>query len=444
MTTVEIKNVQAIRELVIDLPDNEGGVMVLKGRNAAGKSTALSLLSGLLSGRGSFDPRDGTKKGLIEGLGKKVTVGGSTRFSGELEVPALEGRFDFSDLVRPAGKTQETRDKVRVKALLGLSGATADASLFYDILGGKENFDLVVPREALDTNDLVDMADRVRRAIHKKAGDFESEAARENGYAQSCRDAAGDVKDKTKPDLDSIQSAAYAAEKSAATIKERKRSAVAERERIDSTRARVEEARKTYTGPTEEDAKAKRASAQKEFDEANESVKALKAQLARAEDVMRERSILLVSATKAHEQAKQHAALIASLSESLETHGSIDEPSDMDIALADQEVEVARRAVIEAAQAIKAIEKSEEALAHSRMAYGFTEKAEELRDAAKTVDECLTKALPAGPLRSENGVMVMDTQRGKGVPFDECSDGERWLAALPYGIRSVGTGGVIN
>ena len=39
--------------------------------------------------------------------------------------------------------------------------------------------------------------------------------------------------------------------------------------------------------------------------------------------------------------------------------------------------------------------------------------------------------------------MVLDTERGDGVPFDECSDGEKYRVALPYGIQSVGQGGYL-
>ena len=38
---------------------------------------------------------------------------------------------------------------------------------------------------------------------------------------------------------------------------------------------------------------------------------------------------------------------------------------------------------------------------------------------------------------------MLDTARGEGVSFDQCSDGERFSVAIPYAVQAVGDGGII-
>jgi hypothetical protein len=115
-------------------------VLVLKGRNKIGKSTAIRVLRALLSGK---NPRAGGERQSRPRECRSLWQAGQrhqqVRLTGDLNVDSLEGKFDFSDLVHPEAKDPETRDKIRIKALLSLTGAEADPSIFYDLVGGRRS-----------------------------------------------------------------------------------------------------------------------------------------------------------------------------------------------------------------------------------------------------------------------------------------------------------------
>ena len=90
-------------------------------QNANLKSIFLDAVSRLAEGKGKLPLRDGRKKGEVEGFGAHITIGRSTRHSGEFEILNLEGRFNLSELVDPKLKSPEACDRARIKALLRLN-----------------------------------------------------------------------------------------------------------------------------------------------------------------------------------------------------------------------------------------------------------------------------------------------------------------------------------
>lgn len=80
MSSVVIENVGAVKKVEIPIPEG-GGVVVLRGRNGRGKSTALQAVQAAARGTGGLPLRDGSAKGRVEGLGVKLSVGKSTRLS---------------------------------------------------------------------------------------------------------------------------------------------------------------------------------------------------------------------------------------------------------------------------------------------------------------------------------------------------------------------------
>jgi len=442
MSTIEINNVQTIRDLVIDIPDDSGGVVVIKGENGTGKSTAIKLMAGLLKGEGKFSPTDGAKKGSVEGLGKKMTVGGTTRHTGDLEVPSIEGRLDFSDLVRPQAKDLEVRDKIRIKALITLAGAEPDPSIFYPVLGDKDRLEAVVGPEAFKSSDLIEMAAKIRKAIHDKAKQVESDADREDGYAKSCRDAAGEVQEEL-PDMEALHADAYKAEAELASLRQKRESAAETVVRMQELTAELNRLSSEDQGPSYESSKGVLISLEQQKAESDSRIAAIKSQLAKEESAQRDLLAKIGVAKEVATAAHRREAAIESLRKSVAAITQPDEVGDLDIALAEQEAAESKKRVERGAQAHAAKAKAEEAKKHSKAAKSLREKAADLRDAARSVDACLSSALPPGPLKAVNGRLVMETKRGPETLYDECSDGERWLAALPYGIRSVGKGGII-
>ena len=451
MTQVVIKNTRGIRYLDFDMPDGDGGVLVARGKNAVGKSTAIALLRGLLAGKiDKTRPSDGEKRGTVDGFGVHASVGARTVVSGEANVPSLEGKFDFSDLVRPMAKTIEARDKIRIKALIGLSGAKADPSLFYSVAGGKKELEALVPPEALTADDPIELADKVRRAIHAKARDFEDDAARQEGYAKSLRDAAGEFAGKEAPDMDRLHSAAHEATAALAKLSERFAAADLAEKRQAQAKEELSKAKMGYSGTSVEMATEGLKLASDSVAASNSALEVLKAQLRELEDKISDaeseiaqRAAEVRKYEERLKEAKAHVKTVESLEAIIDSVSTVEAPDELDLEMAEQAVRSTRAAIEDASAASKAAEKLKNAEEHQAQATAARDRAATLRESAKAVDDCLTEALPAGPLKAKDGQLVCDTDRGSDILFDECSDGERWGIALPYGIRSVGAGGVI-
>lgn len=449
MSTLTIENIACIKELTIEIPEDSGGVLVLRGDNRKGKSTVLRILRGLLSGSGKLPVTDGEKRGTVDGLGRHISAATQTKYSGSCDTPSLEGKFDFSDLVRPMAKDPEARDRIRIKALLGLTGAKADPSLFYEIAGSKEELEQIVPPASLNGDDLVDLGGKVKRAFDSRAREAEAECDRETGYVKSLTDSAGEIP-KKMPDIEKLRADAIKASSALAGLEAKKKSADEAETAIKTAGQQLAEAKATYTGPSVEEAKEVSRLANQEQERENQIVADINRQIADMQHALalavveaKAAKDVATSAKESLKTAESHAATIASLESALSQAGPQDVPSDFDIMLAKQEAESAMTAHAQAQAMEASAAKITQAKVHQERASAARHEAERLRDAAKSVDDCLTKALPTGALRAEAGRIVHDTDRGIGKLYDESSDGERWKDALPYGIRAVGEGGIL-
>jgi hypothetical protein len=444
--TIEIKNIGTIQELVFDLPDDTGGVLVLKGRNKIGKSTAIRVLRALLSGNGRGLPvRDKAVRGSAEAFGKRASVTSSVRLTGDLNVESLEGRFDFSDLVHPEAKDPETRDKIRIKALLSLTGAEADPSIFYDLVGGKEQFEKLIPADSIKKKDLIELAGMVHRAIHAEAKKKESEAEFSRGHAQACKEAAGPDAKLGSIELTPLHDASTRASAEYAAVREKMTGADETRQRIVSTKQAIEQARESYTGDSVEAAKFTLQEAKQKVGTITEELLELRGQVAKAERALEAANADSRLADDRLEAAQNHYHAVRSMETMLsEAEQSLaGEPTSIALAQAAKAAEDAREALESGIKLRDASMKLVEAESHQKTADEATKAAEKLRQAARSVDQVLSQKLPVGPLRAEAGRLVLDTERGEGAPYDECSVGEAWTYALPYGIKAVGKGGVI-
>jgi energy-coupling factor transporter ATP-binding protein EcfA2 len=447
MSTLEIKDIAAIHDLEIDIPEDSGGVLVFKGRNGAGKSACLEIVRGLLAGKGKLNCRDGAAKGKASGFGRDVSVSTSTRYRGELEegAAALEGRFDFSDLVLPEEKEPEKRDRTRIRALLSLTGVKAEAALFYDLVGGQINFEKLVPSDQVKkADDLVELGAKVAAALHAEARKKESDAEYALSHAQACRAAAGEIDTKCPVDLDALHQKSVEASSELSRLTERKKQADDNAEAIKEAERKLEQVQTTYTGLGVKEASGQFDAATSQRVNADAKVEEIRRQLADAEKAQAAALQQQTEARAAYDAAVGYEKLVGLLQQQINAaSGGDDAPSDLDLKLAQKTADTARLNHETAVKHHGAALKAKEAEQYEEKAKDATKAAESLREAARSVDQVLTTKLPKGPLRAEKGRLVLDTERGEGVPFDECSDGEKYRVALPYGIASVGAGGYL-
>ena len=90
----------------------------------------------------------------------------------------------------------------------------------------------------------------------------------------------------------------------------------------------------------------------------------------------------------------------------------------------------------------QAIVIANEALEHQKWAEASQKHAEKLRDQSKAVDEILSKLIPAGNLRIDEGRIVTTTDRGSEL-FSDLSDGERAKLAIEVAVPQLPEDGLI-
>jgi energy-coupling factor transporter ATP-binding protein EcfA2 len=164
--SVLVRDVGPIQELKLDL---KPGVTVLVGENGSGKSKTLEAVDALTSGSGKLQPRDGTLGGEVSGFGVRISVGHSTRRFGDPRFVSLGERLDVAALVDPGLKSPEANDAARIKALVGLTGVQAEPALFYELVGGQEEFERLVKKSSIVLEDPVEMARRVKKDLEEAA-----------------------------------------------------------------------------------------------------------------------------------------------------------------------------------------------------------------------------------------------------------------------------------
>lgn len=443
MSTIEVNDIGPVRSLSIPIPE-DGGVVVLRGRNGRGKSHVLAAVDSLVTGRDRPVVRDGARQGSIRGLGAAITVARNARRSGELLVESLDGRVNVVDLVDPGLKSPEAADAKRIKALVGLRGVQPDRRLFFDLVGGEEDFERLIGSTAVESDDLVLMAERIKRDLEAAARRSESAANISEGHARGAREASEGIDMAAESDRDKLSSAMEAAVRVHAGIKQRVDDATKMARVIADARAEREAITKSWTGPSVESATAAEAEAQEAVTSCRNAVYAAETALQVAKQKFAAAQSATEQAIVVRQQAMSNAATLEQLDKTLAVVVPA-RPSDEDIAAAVQAVAHAKEAVERGSVIRRAKEAHAKAAAYDTEAADFRAEADRLRAAARGTDDVLSSvAIPPGcPLRVEAGRLVLDTSRGV-TPFNELSAGERWVVALDIAIDALGTGGLLT
>jgi hypothetical protein len=227
-------------------------------------------------------------------------------------------------------------------------------------------------------------------------------------------------------------------------LRERKEHTERNAQAVAEAKAAIATLQQQYTGPTVEQAKAALAEAEERKSAADRRVAELEEQLRKAKEEAMNCRASHAEARADYDAAVNNQEIINQLRERIAGASLDGEPvTELDLRLAEKRVVECRQAVEVGIRTRDAILKAQEAEQHAKRAQGLRRAAEALREAASSVDQVLSTQLPTGPLRAEGGRLVLDTERGQGVPFDECSQGEKYRVALPYGIASVGAGGYL-
>lgn len=429
---IQIQNVGPIDSIAIPVPEG-GGVVVLRGRNGAGKTLALAAAHKLVGRKAAVPIRDGRSSAKVEGLGVTVKLARGTSRRGELEVETLDGE-DPSVLVDPRVKDPGAADRKRIEALCRLAGLEPDLGLFRTLIGNVEDH---VSDKTKAAEDLPEMASRLKSDMEARAREAESEAERLRGKAEALRAGARDV-DLTLAD----KGAALAKEQGEAVaelerLTQQEQADARAREAADAARAQLADAPVSVT-VDEAEAKARQCAA-----EAADA----------AETLSKAREALAVA-------GERHAAALDQLEQVREQHETRQRWEDQikasetlygvtadDIGAARDRVKDATGRIEAAAVARKAKDDLVEAAHVESLIVGADREATLFRDAAGGVEVVLSDALsdaaPSG-LRVDAGRLVMDTEERGLVEFHELSHGERWAVAIDVAQRAVGANGLLT
>lgn len=447
-TAIEVENLAAVHRLSIPLPEG-GGVVVLRGGHGVGKSNTLKAVDALASGRGSekLQVRDGAARGEISGCGVRLTVGKRTSRSGELEVSSIEGRLSVAELVDPGLVDDGKADAKRIKALVQLAGVEADPKLFHELFGSPEEFEAVISADQLKTDDILLLADRIKRAIDAEARKVEGLANTERAHAAACAEAASGIDMDAVADADTLQSRLETAIRREQELQTKRREALAQNKRVDDARAALGEANKTQAGKALESWKKEEANWAAAVDEDVVNVDRLENELSYARQKLVASRKELSNARTQLASAERNAETIAAYERTLADVGEAvtppaqEEIDDASIAVMSARKAVENGAVIRAAR-LKLVKKDD----HIKAAIAHEKRAESLRGAAGNVDSVLSNQIAklGCALKVEKGRLVTATDRGVSELYSELSEGERWRIALDIAIDAVGDRGLLT
>lgn len=438
-TQISVRNIGPVEEFKYEL--EFPGLHILRGPQGVGKTTILRTVQLVIDGRTDVRPtkRDGTPRGEATIAGRTLVITRRTREEGKLTVEGLEG-LDIAALHTPKFLEPVTRDKHRIKTLVRLAGVKANASLFHDLVGGEEAFQAVVGTNALETDDLVEMTTKIKRAFERAALVHEE---KEQTALANMRHHAGMAEgvDLDAPHhAEELQEKATAAAVRYAQLKQKRTDA-----RIVMARAGEAQGELDAVLPSlVEDATETREKAHITCDEAENEVALLESALDTAKANLRVAACREKAADDNWKHAKKDEELIAGWREIIDAGKSVDCPSNEAVADACAATTQAQEAMSTGAEVRKAIIADRQADEYKADCQAATTEARRLRDAAHDTMDVLTDAIasisncPLSVRVNDDGDarLVLTTDRSEHEPFDELSEGERWPIILKLAAAS--------
>jgi energy-coupling factor transporter ATP-binding protein EcfA2 len=438
--TVTIENLGPIEYL--ELPAKPGTIVVLRGQNGGGKSTALQAINALATKKpAGLTSHDGTTGGRISAWDAtiKVARNGQNRRLGDLTVVALEDRVDIAALVDPGLKDEAAADLRRIKSLCNLVGAAVTLDDLYALVGGREEFEAIVKKESMAIQDPIQLVEAVKR-------DFEAAARAQTTTAENAHRAAvaklaeNDGLDLNAPcDAQLLQADLTEAVQRQSRLQSERRAWEAAQARAAEAQQQLDQVAAKYQGPTVAVAQAALDGMEAAVADQASAVEDLQRKLMEATS----RLALLRSERNAAksqlESAKSHDSAIAGWKLTIEAATSDCPASDAEISSAAAAVQDAQAAAERGTRIRDGLRRAEEAKAREAEAEAARKRSDRFREAAQGTLDVLAQSVRAVSDRidfdSTFRLVVKHPSRGKCF-FADLSHGERWALALDMVIET--------
>lgn len=429
---IDIQHVGGVEHVRIPIPDG-GGVVVLQGRNGAGKTQALNAVAAL-GGDGKIVARDGAETGRVAGCGVAVTVSKSTRRRGELECVIGDGSA-LSDVIDPQIVDAARADAARIKALVAITGAEASREFLESVAG-------VTITEACWASlgkpaDPADAIGTVKRWLQSQARLCEDDAAEARGQADAfAADAAGVV--DVGVSVEAAELAMHDAIRREATVRSERDACNEARRRAEEANRKLEEAAQQGPLADEESLIAALEDDVAKVDSLREKIDAMQRLMEKTAAAAREKQASLDTLRSVKKQ-------IAALRNAAEAATSPDK------LVTDNHVLNAQAAVAEATERFSAAKRAKEADAKRQSAVAaqanadaWRSKAEVYRTAAEKVGGAFSQLLKSDVFSvSDDGRLYVERPNGKKELFSRLSEGEKYRLVIPLVVDKVGTGGLL-
>lgn len=422
------------------------GITVFSGPNGVGKSIFQQAIQAAAAGSGKVPLRDNTRRGEVNAFGATITIGGNCRHTGTFEVLSLNGRFNLAELVDPRIDTPALADAARIKALVSLTGVQADVNLFRKNEAFSDTFATVVNPASASTDDLVDMAKKIKADYDRAALASEKTAERETSMASA------HVPDK---DLDlmeesdaSVLQAAYNERRDELTrLEEQARNAASFKEQANRAKKILDDVGVTGLDEVRRQAVATIESSLEDIASKTEEINQLKLKIQRLQGEIQACQAAEHNAKQVIAHTDSQLKMVASAREML-SKPAITPPEQSDIDDAKEALALAQSAIEKGAIIRQAKLDAKKVQDHRKNAKLALQTAAKYRDAAKATDIVLSDSIKCKYLRVESdgksSRLFTDTpERGKTL-YHELSDGQKYKIAIDIGADQVGDGGLLT
>lgn len=437
----EVQGLGPIDLFRVEFPDDDaGGTTVIRGRNEAGKSTALEAIDALITGNATgLDPsNDGPGVGYVRGPGRelKITARAARKKAGEEadQVRALPSG-DLATFMSPGYESEDSNDRARIRELAKIAGTQLVLEDFAKAAQSDEWRKHIKPEQATAT-DPVTLAARVKAAFEVCARGEEAEAERTSGRVAEIEATAQgiDLSVETRAEILDGDLRARVRELAAAEA-QRDHRQLAIRRRTDAI-ARLEEFRSASSAPGADAAGRDLAAAEAAIRDRNDEYEVARARVDQVKSALREaeasfeRASARLAAARQDKQAAervlavaaQAAAAVAGWREVADA--PLPEAPD-DAALA--ALQAAERAAMDSqalgTEAARAKERLEQAAALRAQRDLALARAHGWRDAAASVDDVLTglvRSIGIEGLKVSQGRLLAKNRAGW-LPIDKLS-----------------------